>query len=541
LALAPLAFLFITAEGFGPHERIRSINSLLFLYAVYALVLWLPRTRTRPVIQSLQRHAAWIDISCFALLFAFGKSNHQIVFLCGFLFAILSAALTSGYVSTLKIGITSVIAIASIGILLELTEQEFELTRLWEFLLFLIAVVSVTAYFSASQARLERKFLLLQEITSLSNPHFGADRTIASVMESLRAFYAATSCLLIMTEAGSSSYRLRRVDCQGWDKALHGEVIPEELTRQLAGLLSPKAVIYSRWSRGGLHLADRYHEIEVVDGIAGEPAEGEASDRVATMLGAESFLAVPLFLHKRVAGRLYLTSNGHHIVGQSDAKYVSRIIVNIFPIIENIRLADRLASEAAEQERGKIACDIHDSVIQPYVGIQLGLTALRRKIQRGEVDLDEEINILLEMTDGEIFGLRRYLAGLTLTRVTEITLLESVRSFAQKFSHASGIPVEIRSSPEIKIDDRLAEEAFLMIVEGLSNIRRHTQATRAIIQVGCDRKYFDLQIEDEGSLERTSSGFIPRSITTRATALGGQVQVQQSDTGRTAINIKIPL
>jgi signal transduction histidine kinase len=541
LTLAPLAFLVIEFEGFGPRESVNSIKALLVLYAGYAFALWVPGLRTNLVIQAIQRRAPLIDISCLTLLFALSNSNHKTVFFCGFLFAILAAALNSGYASALKIGITSVVVIAAIGVFLERTEPEFELSLLWEFLLFLIAIVCVTTYFSTAQATLRRQFLLLQEITSLSNPHFGADRSIASVMEKLRAFYTAASCVLIMAEDGSSSYRLRRVDCHGWDKALRGEAIPEELNQQLCGLLSPKAVIYSRGYGGGLRSADRYEEIEVVDSISGEPAEGKASDQVATMLEAESFLAVPLFRDNGVAGRLYLASQSRHSFDQSDARHVYKIILSIFPIVENIRLADRLASEVAEQERRKIASDIHDSVIQPYVGIQLGLTALRRKIQRGEVDVDEDINTLIEMTDGEIFGLRRYMAGLTGTRVTEATLLEMVRSFARKFSKASGIPVEIKNSSEIKIDDRLAEEAFLMMVEGLSNIRRHSRATRAVIQVGCDRQYFALQIEDEGSVERSHAGFIPRSITARATALGGHVQVQQPGNGRTAINIRIPL
>ena len=541
LILSPLAFLVIAFEGYGARESVNSIKALLVLYTAYAFVLCVPYLRTNSVIQSIQRHAPLIDISWFTLLFAFSNSNHQTVFVCGFLLAILSAARNSGYASALKIGIASVIAIATIGIFFELTEPEFELSRLLERLLFLIATVYVIVYFSASRAKLNRQFLLLQEITSLSNPHFGADRAITSLMERLRAFYGAASCVLIMAEAGSSNYRLRRVDYHGWDKALHGEVISEELQRLLCGLLSPKAIVYSRRSQRWLRFTDTYYEIEVVDGLAGGPAEREGSDKVATMLEAESFLAVPLYLRKRVVGRLYLASQSPRAFAKSDARHVYEIIVSIFPIVENIRLADRLALGAAEQERRKIACDIHDSIIQPYIGIQLGLTALRRKIQRGEVALDDEISTLMEITDGEIFGLRRYMAGLTGTRVTEITLLESVRSFARKFSNASGIPVEIRNGSEIKIGDRLAEEAFQMIVEGLSNIRRHTWATRAIIQLGCHQQYFELRIENEGSVERTHSGFIPRSITNRARALGGHVQVQQSDNGGTEVNIKVPL
>src|SRR5690349_6597292 len=99
-------------------------------------------------------------------------------------------------------------------------------------------------------------------------------------MERLRSFYAAASCVLIMAESGSSSYRLRRVDSRGWDRALRGEVIPEEFTRQQFGLLSPKAVAYSRGTRRGLFHARRYQEITLVDSITKQPAEGEASDKV---------------------------------------------------------------------------------------------------------------------------------------------------------------------------------------------------------------------------------------------------------------------
>jgi signal transduction histidine kinase len=44
-------------------------------------------------------------------------------------------------------------------------------------------------------------------------------------------------------------------------------------------------------------------------------------------------------------------------------------------------------------------------------------------------------------------------------------------------------PVEIRNGSEIEIVIGLAEEVFQMIVEGLSNIRRHTRAKRAVIKI----------------------------------------------------------
>jgi signal transduction histidine kinase len=542
LTLAPLALLFVTVEGFGPQELIRSIKALLILHAVYAFVLWLPRLRTKPVIQSIQRYAAWIDITWFTIIFAFSHGNHLPIFLGVFLFATLSSSVKLSYGSGLRLGSAAIIATAAIGMLLQL-----ESNQLTGLLLLLMVIVCLTALL-ASRLELQRERNFLQQITSLSHPHLGADRIIGTVLEKIRSFYSAYSCVLIMREGALSSYRIWRVDRQESVKRLCGEAVSEELRLGFAGLSSPKAMVYSRRSSLWSSLGSSYHEIEVGDasptnevGNETVAASRDAFDRVATILEAESLISIPISLRNQIVGQFYLTSQNPNSFSPAEAKAVYQMITSIFPIVENLRLADRLASEATDRERAKMACDIHDSVIQPYVGIQLGLTALRRKIQRGEVDLEEDIAKLMEMTDGEIFGLRRYMAVLKGKDVNETTLLESVRSFARKFSSASGIPVEVRNGSEMKIGDRLAEEVFQMIVEGLSNIRKHTQANRAVIRIGREQKHLAVKIEDEGPGEETHRGFIPRSIMTRVTALGGQVQVRPSNCGGTSIDIKIPL
>jgi signal transduction histidine kinase len=324
---------------------------------------------------------------------------------------------------------------------------------------------------------------------------------------------------------------------------LRGEAISEDFKLGIDALSATRAVVYSRRSIWPF-LVGSYHLVEVGDASVAnetEPPCKDSVDRIATILEAESLISVPISLGNRIAGQFYLTSQNPNSFSAAEARAVYQMITRMVPIVDNLLLADRLAKEATERERARMACDIHDSVIQPYVGIQLGLSALRRKMERGEVDLQEDIARIMEMTDGEIFGLRRYIAGLSGKQVNEATLLESLHSFARKFSSASGIPVEVKDGPDMKIGDRLAEEAFHMIVEGLSNIRKHTQANRAIIRIGCEQKQLALRIEDQGPAEEIHRGFIPRSIMTRVKTLGGEVQVQPSHCGGTVISIKIPL
>ena len=67
----------------------------------------------------------------------------------------------------------------------------------------------------------------------------------------------------------------------------------------------------------------------------------------------------------------------------SDAAFLQQVANQALPVIENIRLVERLASDASEEERNRIARSVHDRVIQPYYGLQIGLKALHSVLNNG--------------------------------------------------------------------------------------------------------------------------------------------------------------
>ena len=79
-----------------------------------------------------------------------------------------------------------------------------------------------------------------------------------------------------------------------------------------------------------------------------------------------------------------------------------------------------------------------------------------------------------------------------------------------------------------------------MVTEGLSNIRRHTHAMQASIELAQRNNYVVLMIEDQGASGSAVAPFTPRSITERATTLGGRVRVDQHEHG-SAVIVEIPL
>ncbi len=80
-----------------------------------------------------------------------------------------------------------------------------------------------------------------------------------------------------------------------------------------------------------------------------------------------------------------------------------------------------------------------------------------------------------------------------------------------------------------------------MVSEGLSNVRRHTEATRAKLVLMGYGDHLILRIENDVANGQVPEHFTPRSITERAAALGGQARVEQCEDGGTAVVVAIPL
>jgi signal transduction histidine kinase len=220
-----------------------------------------------------------------------------------------------------------------------------------------------------------------------------------------------------------------------------------------------------------------------------------------------------------------------------------QVFEQVRPILDNIQLIDLLASNAAEQERKRLALDIHDSVIQPYLGLHYKLAAIRNKLASNEDSVAEDIERLFQMTANEVAGLRGFVRDLKGTNGHNEDFQSAIQRIASQFIEHYDIDVRVEYLNKINIDDRLAAELIQIIYEGLSNIRKHTQATHSIIRFNCSDTTLNLEIENDSTgIEGTPAApFIPRSITERSISLGGRALVEQQTDGRTRVKIEIPL
>jgi signal transduction histidine kinase len=147
------------------------------------------------------------------------------------------------------------------------------------------------------------------------------------------------------------------------------------------------------------------------------------------------------------------------------------------------------------------------------------------------------------MTVDEVNSLRGFVRGLKEGSEPQLSFMSAVRRFAAHFSESYDLDVRIESKGEIEINDRLAAQLIRIVQEGLSNVRKHTDASLCKIIVERADAILRLSIENNKPRQNGDelAGFVPRSITERTEDLGGRVHIEQTLDGDTAVRVEIPL
>lgn len=541
VVLGTSALLVVLLESMEFKAWGTPIQVTLALYSLYGLLIYHLSLRRNLVVA--HKAIPWLDLLWYLPLVIFTR-NANSSFYYFYFFAIIVASFTWG----LSEGLRLTLASAAIYTIIALVAPgNRPLTRLMLAPIGLLIFGYIIARWGGYHTQLKNRLKLLKDVTVFSNPRFGIDRTIKAILESIRDFYDAEACLLVIPgkPRDAESYQMYRVA-----RGIHpSRSAPPEIGSDAAAqFLSPSldhAVVYRKNKSSHARLFD------VKTRVFSEAPAG-TGDKLSGMLDAQRYLSVPVYYRHQPVGRLYIVNGPMQIDGPA-MDFVLQLMDHVTPVMENIRLIDNLASDAAETERRRIAHDIHDSVIQPYLGIQFGLSALDQKLESGDVGIRENVQELLELTKHELAELRRFVWGLKAGEERMDVLLPAIERYAERFSLVTGITVDVEARGRVKVNDRLAAELFQIVAEGLSNVRRHAFCRDARVEISCKETSLQLQIKNsrprlavQTDAERAAGhdgvrAFRPHSIAERAAALGGETQVYVDEKDYTVVSVGIPL
>lgn len=532
LAVSVLLAVFLDPAGLNGVSRFTWI--VLFGYLAHSSVVYIYSKLDNLLSQSKVVHR--VDVLWFAGIIGFTGNVNSFFFLF-FLFAILVSSFRWGLEEGARVTVASAALFAASGLLLETGE---ELPRLLLRTTFLLALGYMCIHWGESKVRLMRQLALLRDVSRLSNPRFGVDHTITRILKKTCTFFEATSCILVMQEKESGLYFLRTVKECDSVPSVNAEQIDAQAASPLTAFSQNQVIAYSRapWSA----IAPLFEEFMACDSEGKNwirPKDGTARN-LAEMMEARYFISAPVVL-RRQQGRIYVISEKKSF-DKADALFLSHMAAQAFPVMENLELLDKMASEAALQERKKMSLDLHDTAIQPYVGLKLGLSAIRHKAS-ADNPLIGDIDKLLLMSEKVIGDLRKYAMTVRSgSSSVEPLFLTVLRQQAAQIREFYGVDIDILMASEIGVSDRLGVEVLQLVREGLTNICKHTLAQRGFVKIECANGWLKLQIENEGmdsGLEVPD--FMPRSLSERAASLGGQVRVKKIPQGNTVVYVDIPV
>jgi signal transduction histidine kinase len=539
--LAGFALIVTIIDPAEPDRYVTQTYAALTSYTVYSLVLLLLSFNRRDLIPVRIMH--WLDVAWYLLLIALSSGTNSIFFNF-FFFAILVGSFGWGLRTGLQLTIVSASLFTIVGIATKPSGEEFELNWFLIRSMQLLILGYLISRWGGFKSQLRGRLELLKDVTVVSNPRFGIDRTLNAILERLRSFYDANACLLLIQQKPNQAdaYQLYRVR-----RAAHSTgAAPPQLTKLDAEVIIPQTRQHAVIHRDAGGPRTSLFDLETKQVRSTDSARATA---LASALEADNFVVVPVIRRKETIGWIYIVDTPLKFT-ESELDFLLQLIDHITLLTENIQLVDNLASEAAEQERRRIARDIHDSVIQPYLGLQLGISALARKLQAGNTGIRENVEELLDLTNQELAEMRRYVWGLQANDERRGVLLPSIHRYTARFTAVTGIKVHLEVEDKIEINDRLSAELFQIVAEGLSNVRRHALCDEAIIHLECKEGVIVLELKnrrpqavgENGAASHSSKKlFRPRSIAERTELLGGQTEVLIDENNFTVVRVSIPL
>jgi len=202
--------------------------------------------------------------------------------------------------------------------------------------------------------------------------------------------------------------------------------------------------------------------------------------------------------------------------------------------------------DAAEQERGRWARELHDETLQSLAVLRMRLASALREESPDE--LHETGQEAVQQIDDEIVKLRRLITELRPASLDTIGLEAALYALAQQHQQASDIRVDCEFELPREADERpaavLETAVYRLVQEALNNVSKHSKAEHAELKVRESTAKIEVEVSDDGvgfepNLVREGFGLV--GMRERAALLGGTLHIDSTRGSGTTVQAEIPL
>lgn len=293
------------------------------------------------------------------------------------------------------------------------------------------------------------------------------------------------------------------------------------------------------------------------------PRLQRALDRSDPEVRFDQHLSVPLVSHDRPLGVLNLAMPEGRPFSPEQMELASAIGRQVGVAVDAELQRRRLMAEleqrealrgqwlervlaAQEEERHRIARELHDEAGQALTSMMVGLRLLEKEVERPETLL-ARLADLKRMTDGVLEDLHRLAMDLRPASLDHVGLVAALRQYVELYSRQHGLAVQFES---VGLDgERLPTEVeialYRIVQEALTNVVRHARATRTDVLLERRGDRLVAIVEDDGA------GFDPEAavqnsrlglfgMRERAEMLAGTLAIESAPGSGTTVFVEIP-
>jgi two-component system sensor histidine kinase UhpB len=207
------------------------------------------------------------------------------------------------------------------------------------------------------------------------------------------------------------------------------------------------------------------------------------------------------------------------------------------------RRSGRLVLRAQEEERRRLARDLHDEVNQALTAILLRLEALS---QAAPPELSSELSELKRLVNQAMSELLQLARQLRPTALDDHGLLPAMASQVRRFEAQTGIKAELNASgtdTQLPPDEEIA--VYRIAQEALANVARHADAREVSVGFRAGDDGVELTVRDDGrgfsTLEpRDGGGLGLGGMAERARLVGGELTIESRPGGGTKLCLRVP-
>lgn len=200
--------------------------------------------------------------------------------------------------------------------------------------------------------------------------------------------------------------------------------------------------------------------------------------------------------------------------------------------------------EATENERKRIASDLHDGVGQQLSGLKLAFSKLGHEVIVTAPEQEQRIDQLAQVIDDACVDVRSISHEMMPKSLGEFGLVSAIEGMLQKSLHLSGIGCEFEPMVDGRFDEQVEISLYRICQELVNNIVKHSQANAVSVQLYKAGQQLIMMVEDNGkgiTEQQSKDGIGLKNMKNRVSSLQGQISFEPGPENGTVVTVRIPL